>query len=49
MAGILHMHDVLGLNLDRREIDSDASGARVLVVQAISQSVSQDVIVVVVI
>lgn len=39
MAGILHMHDVLGLDLDRGMIDSDAWGAHVLVVQAISQSV----------
>lgn len=39
MAGILHMHDVLGLNLDRGKIGSDACGAHVLVIQAISQSV----------
>ena len=38
MAGILHVHDVLGLDLDRGMIGSDACGAHVLVVQAIGQS-----------
>lgn len=47
MAGVLHMHNVFRLNLDREEAPGglDTCGAHVLVVQAVSQRVSSKLVV----